>query len=447
MRSRKRRALLGLLSSGAVTALAGCMNDDGAGTTEAPHTGTGMATTGEPTAAAPTTDEPTDDPTESAAGGAEPTATIDAFDYRSWLPAPAAFEAEPYWTYYVDANAVASADIPQVGSDRIKQLFYPLPPELLPFDEAAESVALTGQTCVAALDVDVATVTERLEGFVEDGDLDRLESTEAPEGYVAYGSGPTRVWLGRDHLLYGSDAAQLTAIVEARAGEGPRYGADSDFGAVLDAVGEGDVIAGRGAPQQFVQDSTAFAYHWEFGSTAAALTSAFAFPDADSVNDEQLQALTEQDGFAEYGEFEQSTSGAVSVLEASIALEEFDLLQREGDGGGTDDPPQIAFEFEFEQGGDGEWDGDDDEAISITHTGGDTVDVARITVQYDDTDVAETANVTSTPPEDSTWAAGGEWVLRAGAADFSFQSGAAVSVVWTSSDGSGSAVLARATLP
>lgn len=454
MRSRNRRTLLGLLSSGAVTAITGCLDgtdgDADPGSTVPPTDG--EPTTSPETTTASTTESTDDETTESDDEAAEPTATVDAFDPRAWLPAPDAYGTEAYWTYYVDATAAANADLTRNARDRLSRLFYPIPGSILPFGEAAESLAATGDAGVATLAVDVERVVSRLNDIVDDGEMTRSSASRSPDGYVEYVSEPSRVWVGSDHVLFGTDATKLNAMLDAHAGDVDRYEETTDFGPVLDAVGDGDVLGGRAGSQQVVEDSTAFAYHWSFEPDAAVFTSAFAFPDTESVNDQQLSALTEEDGFAEYGEFERSTTGAVGLLEASIAIEEFDLLERENDGGGggggsSDPVPQIAFEFEFERGGDDEWDGDDDERVVITHTGGDIVDVDRMSIQYDGTNVAESGNVASTPPPAADWQAGGEWTLSPASTDFAFESGEDVAVVWTSSDESQSAVLATATLP
>lgn len=475
MRSPTRRTLLGVAAGGASGLLAGCISDT-----------TGTATTND------------DDTTTTTTTAASDLAALEAFDWREWPPAAGEdSSSERYWTFYADADAVERADLSGVATERIRRLFVALPSEVLAFDETGEFLSFARRSVVCTYDVEMATLRERLEAAAAEGDPTTATATasgdggsgggsddgatdtgtppteddgtaagtraaedttaaaasaardfgDAPDGYEAYATPAGYFWLASDHLLFGQRAAALRTIYETGSGDRETVMDATDLGPVVDAVGDVDLFAGRASTQQFVEAATAFGYAWTFGDRVE-LTAAFAFDAADGVDRERVAALAEEPGFAEYDDASVSVDGRVAALDASIAIDEFDFLKRpEDDDGGETDTPRVSLAYEVDRGDDGEWGGDDDERIAIVHQGGDSVPLERTTVRYDGVDVAESANVDSTPPEGDAWQAGGVWALTVGSTEFAFESGATVQVVWTSDDGERSAVLSQFRLP
>lgn len=469
MRSPDRRSLLELAAGAAGGLLAGCLSD---------ATGTGTTTT----------DGVTTSETEATTSSG--LAAIDAFDWREWPPADDDAAPPDYWTFYADTDAVTGAGLTDTAIERVRRLFVALPADVLALEETSAYLSLGRASTVCTYDVETAALRERLEAAAaegdpttatasagteagsagggtdtgtpptEDGTTQVAEDTtaaaasaaraavDAPDGYEGYATPDGYAWLASDHLLFAERPATLEALHATGTGDGETLLDSSALGPAVDAVGDVDLFVGRPTTQQFVADATAFGYAWTFDDRAA-LTAAFAFPEATAVDREGVAALAEEPGFAEYGDAEVAVDGRVATLEASIATGEFDFLKRpdDADDGGSSGPPQVAFGFDFDRGGDGEWDGADDERIRITHEGGDSVPLEQVTVTYEGVDVAESANVASTPPDREDWAAGGVWELAVDTTDFAFESGATVRVVWTSAGGDRAAVLAEATLP
>lgn len=446
MRPRTRRSLLGLAASSTVTALAGCLDDSDPGDDEttAPPTGDMPATT-EPT---PTTSEgtsPTEDDEVEQDGDA--TASVDGLTVPSWLPAPAVMEGSSYWVYAGDASAIRSASLSDTADERLERFFYGVPETVLPMDEAGTFVSLGQSVSVTEYAIDTETLRDRLGDAVAHDAITVPDAGASPDGYELYEVDDGVVWLGADHLSSGPTHELLSKLRAAADGDVDRYVETTDFGAVLDATAHRDVFGGHASSQQVVQDATAFLYSWQFDDGTAEFRSAFAFESADAVADDQLADLTAEDGFVEYGEFDVQTDGRVATIDASIGIDDFDLLEREdSSSGGNSDVPQIAFDFEYDTGDTAEWDGEDGETITVTHTGGDSVALDRIQLTVGSAPVAGRDDIESTPPASDTWLAGGEWTLRPTTAD-AVDSGTTVSVIWTAESGDSSAVLAEATLP
>lgn len=486
MDSPRRRRLLEATATAIATGAAGCLSTSGDGSdTEQPtddSLGDGDVDVdgGDGDASATSTD-----------GSTDATASLDGeFALDAWLPAPAAVGVEGYLAYYGDLDAVRSVDVSETGRERVRRLFVPVSLEVLDYQEVTAFTG-AGQTAgVCAFDADVTDVESRLAdaaladdqiatptagpGTVSSDDgtatgtgsdptvapddetatggerpVDDAGSVPAPDGYAGYRTEAGLYWLAADHVVFGADEGVLQAFVDAHRGDVDRYASNEDFAAVRNATGEVDLGAGRAAAQSAVSGTEAFAYGWTFDDPVS-MTAAFAFPDAASTNAEGVDALTDRPGFAEYDQRTVTTDGRVVSLTGAISPGEFDLFAPDDDGedgAGTARAPQVSFAFEFAQGKDGEWDGDEGERIVIQHQGGDTVALANVALHYDDTAVATMDGIASTKPDDDSWAAGGEWTLRAASDDAPFDSGATLTVVWTSDDGESAAVIGRTELP
>jgi hypothetical protein len=470
MCSRRRRDLLALAGTTATALAAGCLStNDGS-----------APTTGELTDSTTTRD----DAPETTADPDGPTASVDGdFDASAWLPAPTVLQTDAYFAFVGDVTAPGDAGVPEAARERTRDAFVGLPGDVFDRADVVEVATAQGIGCVCTFDADTSTVQDRLATVASNsggpggggdatatasegtetgsygttrGDSGTATSTgsavigDAPDGYVGYATLKGVYWLGADHVLYGRREGVVRAMYDARAGNLERYASNRDVTAVRDAAADADLVAFARRGQEPVPDASAYAYGWRFGDSVE-LVAPFAFPDAASTDADVVAGLADLAGFAEYEPVDVAVDGRVVTLTGELPLAEFDLLERDDGGekpggrGGT--TPQVAFQFEFEPGDDSEWNGDDEERVVLTHTGGDNVDVAAVNVQYDGTAVADRNGFTSTKPTGDAWTAGGEWTIRATGADASFESDATLRVVWTTEDGSQSAVLAEAVLP
>jgi hypothetical protein len=456
----RRRDILAIAAGTATTLPAGCLSTGGDTTTTS---GTGDST-------ATTTDGPAG--TTTGSGGA--TATVDGdLSATAWLPAGSVFDGEPLFVFAGDLTAPRAAGVTDDALARTYDTVLPLPGDVLAGEDVTEFASLQRYATACRFTVPTSTVRDRLadvagptatagEGTPVAGDADGDDTAtggdggeprpngDAPDGYEGYVTPSGVYWVGADHLVYGRQREFAKALFDAHAGDVDRYAANQDLAAVLDATGDVDLFGATATGQQAVESASAYAYAWRFDDTVE-LLAPFAFPDDASTDPDAVAELADLAGFFEYDDVAVTEDGRVVTLTGELAVSEFDLLERDDGGenpaGGQNTTPQIAFEFEFERGGDAEWNGDEEERVALTHTGGDNVALDTVIVEYDGTAVAERDGIESTEPAGETWAAGGEWTLRATGEKPVFQSGATVRVVWTSDDGDQSAVLAEATLP
>ncbi|MFC6953653.1 hypothetical protein [Halorubellus litoreus] len=457
---QKRRDLLGLAGATATSLAAGCLS-------------TGE---GEFNDSATTDDQTTE--TDAVAGSGDATATVDGeFAATTWLPEPDAFGYDSaYMGFAGDLNALRDADVTDAAMARTADTFLPLRGQVLSPEDVVELATVQDVATACTFDLAPATVRDRIRAVRPDwgtptatptagagtpsGDDDTDPETEtgsgesgvtridAPDGYEGYETAIGVYWLGGDHLLYGPDRRLVQTMVDAHSGDVDRYAANADVDAVLEATGEVDLLAVAARSQRAVADAAAFGYGWRFGDDVA-LAAPFAFPDDDATDPSAVAQLSDMAGFTDYGNFDVETTGRVVTLTANLSVSEFDLLQRD-DGGRTatgGSMPQVSFAFEANRGKDGEWDGGEDERVVVTHQGGDSIALANVALHYEGSDVAKSDVFASTKPAGDTWAGGGEWTLRVDAAGADFESGATLQVVWTSDDGSRSAVIAMFQLP
>jgi hypothetical protein len=452
---QQRRDLLALAGATATSLAAGCLS-------------TGH---GEFNFSATTDDRTTE--TDAAAGSGGATATVDGeFAARTWLPAPDVLEAESLFVFAGDLDAPRDAGVDDQALRRTYSTMLPLPDDAVARDTVTEFASLQGYATACRFDALTTAVRDEIAtiagdagptatagagtsaGTTTDGErTDDVETAEpigeAPDGYEDYATEAGVFWLGADHLLFGRRRRLVEAMHAARVGDADRYASNPDLEEVLDAAGDVDLVGATTSSQQVVSSSVAYAYGWRFDD-GVDLVAPFAFDDADAADAEAVASLGEWAGFAEYERTDVTTDGRVVTFTGELPVSEFDLLERDDGGetpGGGDRTPQVAFEFEVDRGEDGAWNGDEEERVVLTHTGGDTIDLDAVVVEYDGTAVGEHDGIASTEPEGETWVAGGQWTLRATDGRTVFESGATVRVVWTNDDGDQSAVLAEATLP
>jgi hypothetical protein len=463
---RKRRDLLALAGATATSLAAGCLST-GEGEPATATTDDGPTTTDDDQA---TTTDASADTTD---GADDATATVDGeFAPRTWLPAPGS-ELDPYFGFAGDLGALRDADVGESALGRTTGTTLALPGDVLAGEEVVEfaTVQPLGTACtftpetaevrsrLAAADPPATPTATPAAGTSTGEDDDAPETStagetasrvDAPDGYEGYETRTGVYWLGADHLLYGPSREFLHAVQDAHAGDRDRYAANATVGPVLAAAGDADLLAVAARSHQIVSSASGFAYAWRFGDRAE-LVAPFAFPDADATDADAVAALGEYAGFAEYEAKDVTADGRVATFTGELPVSEFDLLERDDGGrrpnGGSDSVPQVSFAFEATKGSDGEWDGDDDERVVVTHQGGDSVDLANVALHYEGSDVAKSDVFASTKPAGDTWAAGGQWTLRVDAAGADFESGATLQVVWTSEDGSQSAVIGMFQLP
>lgn len=467
---QRRRDLLAIAAGTATALAAGCLaTDDGSAATTDDDATTTRGDMPATTAPAP------DGPTASVNG---------EFSASAWLPAPSVLDADPYFAFTGDLAAMRDAGVSEAPRRRTRETSLALRGDVLAPVEVTEMATIQRAGTVCRFDADASDVRSRLEAAPAPEDdagggantatasagtesddaatttpaptsttgasTTASSSVDAPGGYEGYATARGTYWLGTDHLLYGRAGRTVRAMYDARAGDVDRYASNPDVAAVLDAAGDTDLLAFAARNQQAVESANAFAYAWRFGDVVE-LAAPFAFPDDASTDADAVAGLADLAGFFEYDAVDVTTNGRVVTLTGELPVSEYDLLERddggENSGGGEATTPQVAFEFEFHRGKDGEWDGDAEERVALTHTGGDTVDLDTVVVEYDGTAVADRDGFTSTEPAGGTWQAGGDWTIRATDGEETFESGATVRVVWTSDDGGSSAVLAAARLP
>jgi hypothetical protein len=455
---RRRRDLLALAGTTATTLAAGCLSTD----------------EGEPSTTTDDDQTTTDGPADTAAGAGGATATVDGeFTATKWLPAPDALEAEAFFIFAGDLDAPRDAGVGRAALQRTYSTMLPIPDDALAPDSVTEFASLQGYATACRYDAPTTEVRDGLAGLAAAagptataGEGTSTASTtageptddgatpqptgDAPDGYEGYATDDGVFWVGADHLLFGEHRRFVAAMYDAHVGDVTRYASNAALEAVLDAAGDVDLVGATATSHQVVSSAAAYAYAWQFGDRVD-LVAPFAFEDAAATDADAVAGLTDLAGFAEYESVDVAVDGRVVTLTGDLPVAEFDLLERddggENPGGGGRTTPQVAFEFEFERGDDGEWNGDDEERVVLTHNGGDNVDLDAVSVQYDGTAVADRDGFTGTDPTGDTWAAGGEWTIRATGADATFESDATVRVVWSNDDGSQSAVLAEAVLP
>lgn len=463
----RRRDLLAIAAGTAATLTAGCLATDD---------GTTATTDGDPASTTTSGDDATttDGPADTTTGSGGATATVDGdLSATAWLPAGSVFDGEPLFAFAGDLTAPREAGITDEALARTYETVLPLPGDVLAGEDVTEFASLQRYATACRFTVPTSTVRDRLadvagptatagEGTTVAGDADGDDTAtgggggeprpngDAPDGYEGYVTPAGVYWVGADHLVYGRQREFAKALLDAHAGDVDRYGANQDLAAVLDATGDVDLFGATATGQQAVESASAYAYAWRFDDTVE-LLAPFAFPDDASTDPDAVARLADLAGFFEYDDVAVTEDGRVVTLTGELAVSEFDLLERDDGGenpaGGQNTTPQVAFEFEFEPGDDGEWNGDEEERVVLTHTGGDTVALDTVSVQYDGTAVGERDGFTSTAPDGDAWRAGGEWTIRATGADASFESDATLQVVWTSERGDQSAVIAAARLP
>jgi len=114
---------------------------------------------------------------------------------------------------------------------------------------------------------------------------------------------------------------------------------------------------------------------------------------------------------------------------------------RGGDAADGAVPPQIAFAFEYDSGA---TDSSDTGVLTVTHSAGDTVDAARLSIAGTGIVDLDGVDVDVTAP-DTNWsdATGAEEVNAGTSISVGVTSDCSVSVVWTAPDGDDSAILAE----
>ncbi|WP_435333576.1 type IV pilin [Haloarchaeobius sp. TZWWS8] len=115
-------------------------------------------------------------------------------------------------------------------------------------------------------------------------------------------------------------------------------------------------------------------------------------------------------------------------------------------GGSQEASPQANLAFSYDDGATSGWDNDAKENFTISHNGGDDLDGSSISI----TATGNTYTGGSTP---SSWTAGGTGTYEVGTTDTDFggsynaSSGDALKVIWQSTSGDSSQVIANGELP
>lgn len=113
----------------------------------------------------------------------------------------------------------------------------------------------------------------------------------------------------------------------------------------------------------------------------------------------------------------------------------------------TTDVPDSQFRYVADDGTTDGWGNDPDEQLVIEHDGGDDVDIGLVTVEYAGTPTSAIGWLDVSKPPGDQWKPGEEWVLEYNGGAGSFSSDEQVLVLWHSSDGRSTQILADGDLP
>ncbi|QLH77028.1 hypothetical protein HZS55_06845 [Halosimplex rubrum] len=441
MTSPRRRFLRQSAAALLAGATAGCLSD-GTTTTDGPGgAGTGTDTDAATDAATPTatgTPEPTATPTDTETATPSPEALGNA-DYAEWLPAPAAFGRDGYgFTSLAPRDILAHESnlgdgatdglrgdpgVPGIDSYAAASGFHRLRPGVLVFEGDLDRETAVGDFRALGL-----TEAETRHGFaLFTGDRGAAALADAAV-VLAMGTGDP-------------DAARsvVEAVVDAKAGAGPRYvDAVADCERLTAAVGSAQLVSGRTyAAEARLDGAVAGGIGIEIGERETRVRVPAVFPEGEV--DEAVLAEWAADAGVFYGQSAETTvDGRVATARATVPsaeVETFGTGSFPGSRRTAPRTPQAIFGLEYEATGDGVG------TLEITHEGGDSIPKAQLSLRGAGFADVEGADQTAagqwrgTASGDDEAVVAGDYVTVGAAGDYE------ISVVWESAEGDASATL------
>ncbi|QPV61761.1 hypothetical protein I7X12_13490 [Halosimplex litoreum] len=440
-RSFLRRSAAALLAG----ATAGCLSDDttatdgpgGAGTdtdakTDATVTGTPSQT---PTDTATATDSPT--PTETATPSPD---GLGNADYAEWLPAPAAFDRDGYRFTSIAPRDVLDreSDLGDGATEGLRG--DPSVPGIDSYADAAAFHRIRPGVLVFEADLDRETVAEDLRGR-------GLTEVTTREGFAVFTGDRGAAALAESAIVLSlgasdPDAARsvVEAVVDAKAGAGPRYVDESDDCERLTAaIGSAHLVSGRTyAAEARLEGAVAGGIGIEVGETETRVKAPAVFPENEV--DEAALAEWAADADVFYGQ-EPTTAvdGRVATAKASIPSAEvttFGTGSFPGSSRTAPRTPQAIFGFEHDPTGDGVG------ILEITHEGGDSIARSELYIRGAGFASVEGVDQTAAGQWQGTASGDDEAVVAGDRVEVGVASGYEINVVWESADGGVSATLA-----
>lgn len=359
---------------------------------------------------------------------------------EDWMPE----RDDEYNVVAADVEAALDADISSEGEDRLGQDFFTVPSEVIEVDDVGAFASAGSIGTVCTYNVEKSELVENLEDL-EDGERD---APDAPDGYEAFGKRRMLYWVGDDYLIAARQGDLLEQMYDTEQGDEDAYMETDNMSALSDALDKDDIMVLTPYETGAAESGEGLAYGWSFDDETAAFKLVVMFGDESEAEDADLSSLTEMGPLSEYDDVETSADGRFGVVTGSISVDDFDLLSRENSSSSSQATvPQVAFSFEYDDGGDGEWNGNDGEQVVIQHDGGETVDVATISIRVGGTPVSEASGIESDKPSSGDMSAGDQWTLQPTSSDNAFESGTTITLVWRSPDGDTAQILFESEIP
>ncbi|ELZ27662.1 hypothetical protein C475_07070 [Halosimplex carlsbadense 2-9-1] len=444
-RSFLRRSAVALLAG----ATAGCLSD-GSTATDGPGaagTDTDAATdAATPTATGTASPTPTDAPTATETATATPVPdALGNADFAEWLPAPAAFDREGYrFTSFAPRDILdresdlgdgateglrGDPAVPGIDSYADAAAFHQIPPGVLVFEADFDREATAGDL--------------RGRGLTEAATRERFAVFTGDRGAAALGESALVLALGAGGTEAGRSAVQ--AVVDAKAGAGPRYvDAVADCERLTAALGSAHLLRGRThSAGDGLADAVAGGVGIEIGERETRVRTPAVFPEGEV--DEGALADWAADADVFYGQSaETAVDGRVATAAATVRTAEIETFRTGSPAGSRRTEartPEAIFGFEYEATGDGVG------TLEITHEGGDSIPRAELSVRgtgfadVEGVDQTAAGQWQGTASGDDEAVVAGDYVTVGVASDYE------VAVVWEANDGDTSATLNQGSGP
>ena len=430
-RSFLRRSTVALLAG----ATAGCLSD-GATTTDGPG-GTGADTATATDTAAPTasaTPTATDTATATPAGD-----RLGNADYAEWLPAPAAFDRDGYgFTSVAPGDILAhESDLGEGATEGLRD--DPPVPGVDSYADAAAFHQIRPGVLVFESDLDRGAAAGDLRGR-------GLSETATRAGFALFTGDRGAAALSESAIVLalgvgGADAGRsvVEAVVDAKAGAGPRYGdAVADCERLTVATGSAHLVGGRtyAAAERF-EGAVAGGIAIEVGERETRVRTPVVFPDSEI--DEAAVAEWAADADVFYGQDpETAVDGRVATASATAPSAEvttFGSGSYPGSSRTAPRTPHATFEFEYDAAGDGVG------TLTVTHYGGDSIPSSELSLRGSGFADVEGVDQTAAGRWQGSASGDEEAVVAGDAVEVGAASDYEIAVVWQSADGDASATL------